>query len=148
MSEGDQTADYRLVFPKLTNENHQKTSEPDSRYNCIGYAAGSNLWWEPLAEGQYWPTGVLDESTIASYVGAFATRGYEVCADGDFEDGIEKVALFAIDGIPQHASRQLDALNWTSKLGQDLDISHELSTIEGGIYGLVVQYLRRPSAII
>ena len=145
MSEDDQTENYRQVFPKLTKDNHRKTSDPDIRYNCIGYAAGSELWWEPVVEEHFWPDGVPNEYTIEAYVGAFESRGYVVCEDGDFEDGIEKVALFANKGFPSHAARQLDAQNWTSKLGEDLDISHELSAIEGDFYGNVVLFLCRPS---
>ena len=75
----------------------------------------------------------------------FATLGYESCAGPEVEAGFDKVALFAdARGEPTHAALQVDARWWTSKLGWEEDIQHTLYGMEGGFYGDVVQYLRRP----
>jgi hypothetical protein len=43
-----------------------------------------------------------------------------------------------------HFAWQLKDGNWTSKLGKDVDISHKtLQAIEGEIYGIVRQILKR-----
>jgi hypothetical protein len=139
---------YRQVFPQLTDDNHVETSPHDATYNCIGHAAGTRLWWEPgptLGGALYWPPNVPQEKTIASYVEAYATKGYVECSDGDFEPGFEKVALYALNGTPQHAARQLDGTYWTSKLGQGEDISHQLDDLAGSFYGYVIKYLKRPN---
>lgn len=142
-----QPLDYRPAFPGLTDDNHKKTSEWDPRYNCIGFAAGTKLWWWPLrvpGVNRYWPPGVPQENTISAHVKAFEFKGYVECVDGSFETGFEKVALFAKDGEPTHAARQVDEYCWTSKLGPHIDIEHELKAVEGAIYGKVVRYLKRP----
>jgi len=44
-----------------------------------------------------------------------------------------------------HAARQLPDGKWTSKLGQLEDITHGTTdVIEGGDYGEVVQFMKRP----
>lgn len=139
--------DYRPAFPGLNDDNHKKTSEWDPRYNCIGWAAGTKLWWWPKRVGgvnRYWPPGVPQDMTVEAYVKAFEFKGYTECKDGSFETGFEKVALFAKDGEPTHAARQIDQYCWASKLGSNVDIEHELKAIEGKIYGNVVCYLKRP----
>jgi len=137
---------YRLAFPGLTDENHKETSKFDPKYNCIGYAAGTRLWWQPkplIGGNRYWPPGAPQEETIDAYVKAYEFKGYVVCADESFEEGFEKIAIFAKDGIPKHAALQVDSVFWTSKLGRAEDISHHLRAIEGSFYGNAVVFLRR-----
>jgi hypothetical protein len=40
-------------------------------------------------------------------------------------------------------ARQLDDGKWASKLGQERDIIHTLSGLEGAEYGTVVRFLKR-----
>lgn len=138
---------YRRAFAALTDDNHIETRPSDNQYNCIGHAAGSRLWWWPaevIGGALYWPPFVAREVTIEAFVSAYETIGYVDCGeDGTFEAGFEKVALYAKDGVPQHAARQLDAWHWTSKLGRSVDISHRLEHLEGEQYGKVVRYLKR-----
>jgi hypothetical protein len=35
----------------------------------------------------------------------FGTRGYRVCQEGTFEEGVEKIAIYTRNGAPQHAAR-------------------------------------------
>jgi len=137
---------YRQAFPKLTNDNHVETTQLDVTYNCIGHAAGTRLWWQPgpMLGGQpYWPPNVPPEETVDAYIKAYATIGYVECPDGGFEPGFEKVALYALNGTPKHAVRQIDAIYWTSKLGRSEDISHHLDDLAESFYGDVVRYLKR-----
>jgi len=72
--------------------------------------------------------------------------GYSPCSDGSPEAGWEKVALYATDEGPTHAARQMPNGRWTSKLGPEEDIEHELQGLSGAFYGSVVRFLRRAVA--
>ncbi len=136
-------------FPRLDRSNANWTAEsaPDKRYNCIGWAAGdSSQWWQPSGMGgDYWPPGAPLEVTVEAYRAAFEAEGYMPCPTGDFETGYEKVAIFAVAGIdPSHAARQRPDGQWTSKLGEGVDISHKSpEDVGGGLYGEIVLFLRR-----
>jgi len=52
---------------------------------------------------------------------------------------LEKIALYALQGVPSHAARLLANGLWTSKLGADIDLSHDLSELEGPRYGQVIK---------
>jgi hypothetical protein len=101
-------AHIQALFPRLATAPFRVTSEHDSSYNCIAWAAGvTNQWWWPLGEAAeaYWPDGVPRARTLEAFHAALATLGYSVCTD---EPGVEKVALFAdAHGLPTHAARQL-----------------------------------------
>lgn len=136
-------------FPKLHHSDYRETSPLDPVYNCIAWAAGDvNRWWWPIrfARAVYWPRGVPMQEDLPSFVAAFQILGFSPCQNGDLEAGFEKIALFAsADGTPTHAARQLNSGCWSSKLGEGHDIEHvSLIVLEGGIYGEVVQFLKRP----
>lgn len=134
-------------FPNLKDSGYQITSPKSRRYNCIAWAAGDqNRWWQPApqASGLYWPSGVAREVSISAYVAAFAALGFVECDNHQLETGFEKIALYALNGNPTHAARQLDNGRWTSKLGQMEDIEHTLEALTGEIYGEVAQILKRP----
>ena len=131
------------IFPKLRD--FRVTSPPSRRYNCIAWAAGvSNDWWWPRPR-VYWPPGALREPTLSAFIAAFAVLGYETCDDGALEEGVEKVAIYALqNGLPTHMARQLPSGRWTSKLGEAEDIEHASpAELEGVEYGAVVGYMRR-----
>ena len=132
-------------FPGLLLKGYKITSPINALYNCIAWAAGNkNYWWEPTnGAGYYWPPNIPREYTLDAYVQAYQTLGYEECDNYALERGIEKVAILVKNGIPQHATRQLKSGKWTSKLGRNKDISHELSGIEGRSYGQVAVILKR-----
>jgi hypothetical protein len=134
------------VFPNLQTEGCTPSSPATPNYNCIAWAAGdSNRFWWPLPENAaYWPTGIPREETIDAFVAAYGALGYEPCDSGEQEENYEKIALYAKGVEPAHAARQLPNGNWTSKLGQGIDIEHSLNGLEGSFYGQVIQFLRRP----
>jgi hypothetical protein len=84
--------------------------------------------------------------TLEVFREAFARLGYEACDHEDPEPGFEKVALFAREGTPAHAARQLPNGRWTSKLGKREDIEHALHDLTGLVYGSVVLIVKRPLA--
>src|SRR5207248_217125 len=92
------------VFPGLRGQPYQIKSPRDHRYNCIAFAAGDirNWWWPDDAGEDTWPAGVPRVETVEAFQNAFATLGYVVCDDDQFEQGYEKIALFALAGAPKH----------------------------------------------
>jgi hypothetical protein len=143
-------ARIRAEFPRLKKATFYVTSPEDPFYNCIAWAADDTTrWWWPVDHAlqmtkAYWPPHVDRREDITAFVAAFATLGYEPCADGDLEPGFAKIALFAdASGMPQHAAKQLPSGKWSSKLGVHEDISHTVYGLEGGQYGMVVKYLKR-----
>lgn len=138
------------LFPLLTDQYHEITSPPVRRYNCIAWAAcDSHRFWWPDAEGNaYWPEGITREETLASFVAAYQTLGYELCADGTLSEGIQKIAIYGrIENgmlMPTHASRQLSSGLWTSKMGKAEDISHASPDhLTGPLYGSVACFMYR-----
>lgn len=136
-------SEIKAGFPGLA-ATFQVTSEETRDYNCIGWAAGdTSRWWWPLYPS-YWPSEAAHEATLEAFVAAFATLAYAPCADGNLEEGVEKVVIYLRQGVPSHMARQLASGAWTSKLGDAWDIGHLLPTEVGGrIYGDAVQYLSR-----
>jgi hypothetical protein len=134
-------------FPKLAPpERFEITSPRTVAYNCIAWAAGETQrkWWPDKMGVAYWPKGVPREATLAAFVAAYATLGYRECDNGKLEPGCEKIAIFTKPaGTPAHAARQLPNGRWTSKLGNEFDIEHDLPGVECSQYGLVRQYLKR-----
>ena len=145
---GGKMAVNENLFPLLTATGYQITSSVDPNYNCVGWAAGqTSPWWWPDPGGfDFWPPEVARTESLAAFVQAFGTLGYEICQDSTLERGWEKVAIYALEGTPLHAARQLPNGKWTSKLGPDEDIEHELDGLAGTTYGAVAQILRRPTA--
>lgn len=138
--------DFLEAFPNLTATNHSITSPLDRQYNCIAWAAGeSDVWWWPDSMFTlYWPDEAPRTVTLGAFIEAFATKGYAPCEDGHFENGLEKVAIYALNGVPTHAARQTNDGNWSSKLGTSYDVSHSLEALTGPKYGVAVQFLKRP----
>lgn len=130
-------------FPNLDREGYSVESPYDPNYNCIAWAAGDvfRYWWPKRPA--YWPPTIPEDTSIETFTSLFEALGYSVCLEAEFEEGYEKVAIYALGGEVQHAARQLQNGKWTSKLGQDIDIEHTLAGLEGGLYGDVVKILKR-----
>jgi hypothetical protein len=137
------------LFPGLRGQPFRITSPRDRAYNCIAWAAGDDRkWWWPDPDGEdAWPSGVTRTETVEAFQEAFAALGFAVCAHDLFEVGFEKIALFALDGTPKHAARQLPTGRWSSKLGVREDIEHALHDLSGAVYGSVVLIMKRPAAV-
>ena len=94
--------------------------------------------------GFYWPPGAPEEDTVTAFIRCFEILGYEVCDSYELEQEYEKVVIYTKkDGSPTHAARQLPNGKWSSKLGADADISHEISALDGPCYGCVEVVMRR-----
>ncbi len=132
-------------FPKLRKSNHKINSSRSWYYNCFAFVVGNKkqFWW-PDDEG-FWPAGCRREESVGALVDVLKKFGFSECEDGNFEIGHERVAIYARAGIPQHVALQPTNRKgmWISKLGGAHDIIHELSALEDGDYGCVVEFLRR-----
>ncbi len=136
------------IFARLSYSYYKITSEEDSDYNCIAWAAGDNQeWWWP-DDDSFWPLGVPRQETIDAFIAAFETLGYVLCQDGNYQQGFAKIAIFADEGgFPTHAARQLPNGIWTSKCGELEDLDHELNALSGPdpAYGCIVRFMKKPT---
>ena len=134
-----------IKFPNAEDNGCQKLSDATPKYNCIAFANGdTENWWEPHADGK-WPDDIPYEWTLISLTLLFQRDGYVVCQDSELEPELEKVAIYALNGIPTHAALQLFNGKWASKLGKDKDIVHDaLDALNGPYYGEAVLFMRRP----
>lgn len=127
----------KTLFPALVK--YVETSPATEDYNCIAWACGDNTkWWWPN-EAVYWPQGIRCEETVDSFDELFLSGGAFHINSENVEAGIVKIALFALNGVPKHAARQLPNGMWTSKLGKAIDVAHSLRELEGDQYGIVTR---------
>ncbi|HXB41228.1 MAG TPA: hypothetical protein VNZ49_11850 [Bacteroidia bacterium] len=149
------------AFPLLANDPaFEITDKENINYNCIAYAACEfNEWWQALPIDKRpsvaldgvkynWPYDVPNDSKLSTLIEIFSKKKYEVCVNGNYEDGFRKICFYGHtpDKI-EHAARQYangkDAGKWTSKLGQSFTITHgEATFIESTEYGKVLCFMR------
>ena len=138
-----------IEFPLLATAGYTEKSPTTPKYNCIAWAAGEDhRWWSPMI-GYYWPPGAARANSIDAYVAAFGTVGYVPCGDDErfaplHEADHVRIAIYALNGVPKHAARQIDAQTRTSKIGRNVDIEHTLRGLEGPFYGTVRKILKKP----
>jgi len=134
------------LFPNLEKEGYSVESPPTPAYNCIAWAGGyDDAWYDPYhGTFSYWPRRIPREWSINALIQLFRSWGYSECADETFESEFQKIALYALDGTPTHAARQLPNGLWTSKIGADEDIFHHtLEGLEGEAYGEAIKFFKR-----
>jgi hypothetical protein len=142
----DINAELEQDWPGLAQAQYRVTSKHTGDYNCLAWAIEeTDRWWSPLPEDDYyWPEGVPREVSVAAFVKAYETLGFALCAGGELEAGMEKLAIYVTaDARPQHVARQLPNGLWTSKLGRLEDIEHELDGLAGKLYGTVQCFMKR-----
>ena len=124
----------------------QVTSNYNKRYNCIAHAMDDKTqpWWPVNRYPYFWPSGCEIRSTLAAFTSAFATKRYKPCEDGCLEKGQEKVALYSKGDRITHAAKQKENGRWSSKMGDNVDIEHDLPGVECQLYGQVVAFFSRP----
>jgi hypothetical protein len=126
------------IFPNLRTTNRTITSEIDPNYNCVAWALrDTERWWEPYGivipapfPPYYWPENIPHDLSPRTFISLFETQGFEVTEDPDLENGVEKLALYVRKNQFQHVARQLPNGRWTSKIGRQEDIEHELNDLK------------------
>lgn len=140
-------------LPGLDGADYQITSSPTDDYNCVAWALGEDdTWWSPWEPGVlYWPDGLARDEHVSTFLELFAGQGFEVCADAEIQDGFEKIAVFADEENFTHVALQLPTGRWSSKLGGNCDIEHDLEDLTrlrspsaDYRYGEIVAFMRRP----
>jgi hypothetical protein len=129
-------------------------SEPTDRYNCLGFAVGRRVWWEPpdpddtdnFASADYWPDNVQRDKSIDAYIKAAETEGFTLCDNGNWEQGFEVIVLFyaLTDKAFTHAARQKSPGIWESKIGALSDIEHTYDGLDNAKYGAGRVFMKRP----
>ena len=138
------------TFPRLTVRNCRPTSPVDENYNCIAWAVGDqeHWWWPDPLFLNYWPPEVPREESLQAFERALGLAGYVERSDARVDVGKEKVAIYASSsGMPTHAARQVADGWWASKLGENIDIEHQLEALDGPEYGRIALVLARPSRL-
>lgn len=152
---GKEAEKIKHFFPGLKYDKDFKvTSKATYEYNCIAWALQYTdrfMWPDSGATSgldgvYYWPDGVEKCVDINTFIEAFRQQGYEICTNGDYEEGYRKIALYVKPGTTEctHAARQLRNGLWTSKLGNWEDIQHGTAlTIQGVAYGVLGCYMKK-----
>ena len=126
MSRSGQQRKLELALPALRTSRYVIRGGATGDYNCIAWAAGSDSdWWAPFHLRDHWPAGAPRDDDLTSVMAALATVGYEPCDDGQLQEGREKIAFYAIDGLFTHVAVQIADGRWSSKLGPDELIEHD-----------------------
>lgn len=145
--------DLELMLPGLRDTPYKVTSDATPAYNCVAWAVGeTHRSWDPFdPPSKHWPAQVLRDDTVEALQDALATEGFAPCADGCLEADFVKLAIFADEEGFTHVARQLSSGRWTSKLGADCDIEHDLEALVSRRspsaqyrYGEIVAFMRRP----
>lgn len=137
---------YKKLFPLLIDYELLDNSESNI-YNCISFTIGKKdiISW-PINELGYWPT--KKELSKDSFDVFYDFHGFIKCSlDFSYDPDFIKVALFMSNGVPTHASLQVDNDWWESKIGSLGIIRHDLFQIEDNVYGEVVQIYKKPKFI-
>ncbi len=142
-----------LWLPGLERSRFAVTSPRSTAYNCIAWALGNaESWWDPdeHADEASWPEDVARDVGVETLKLVFVGAGFTDCSRSDLEEGLEKIALYAEGTEFTHVARQLPSGRWTSKLGEDCDIEHELEALvsppgrsTAWRYGEVVAFMQR-----
>jgi hypothetical protein len=136
-------------FPTLCVTGYRVESPKDVSYNCIAYVVGDKTrHWSPTVlpiPGYYWPPNARRDDHPDALKSVFEAEGYEICTDGDLEEGYEKIALYVDkNGEWTHAAKQEINGEWSSKLGDEEDIRHKTPhCFSDAIYGEIAYFMRR-----
>src|SRR5258708_31227200 len=94
---------------------------------------------------EYWPSSAPRNESLGAFIKAFESIGYELADDVPRKTkGYERITLYALNGRPTHAAKQLPNGKWSSKLGGAEDIEHTLTGLHGEKYGKAVHFMPRP----
>ena len=140
------------LLPRLRNGGYEITSDQADQPNCIGYALGSNLYFDPVAiggwlAGYYWPPDIGDDYSVETSLRLFGLFRFQECDGGDLEPGMEKIAIYiGEDQETSHVALQLPSGEWTSKLNKLEDIRHRTldELISPPEYMAVAKFMSRP----
>lgn len=124
-----------------------KTSDKNKNYNCVSWVVGINdRWLWPIDDGNpywYWPADIKEGDYVESFIDLLSNMGFVICFSGIYEESYDKVVVYGDSLGPTHLAKQLDEKYWSSKLGDDEDVKHELKTFDNGGYGEIKCFMKR-----
>jgi hypothetical protein len=137
-----------IGFPNIRDA--FQTSPATQDYNCVAWALEINdeFWWPKPAPDYYWPDGVPREETKEAFIRVFEIHGYTevpliVSGSEKPPAEVERIAIFVKSGEITHVARQMRSGKWTSKMANDMDMTHDLDELVPG-YGAVSWIMERP----
>lgn len=115
----------REAYPRATAKNFRITSPP-AFYNCISWVErDTGRWWEPGGIGGfYWPAELGDATDLDAYYRLFRYLGFDDCASGSLEPGVEKICIYARNRSFVHVAFQRSDGEWSSKISDNCDVRH------------------------
>src|SRR3989338_4893773 len=138
------------IFPNLASAGYKITSPATEEYNCIAWAINKvdTVFWPDTLDLFSWPDTLPREEDLGVVSSFFRSHGYEDCTNTTLEKGFQKIALYVTDNDKfTHVARQLHDGNWTSKIAEHEDITHNsLAALVGNRCGQVgsVMKIRTP----
>jgi hypothetical protein len=129
---------FHKSFPHLTDENYKPTSKATPEppvagtyfiYNCFAFVVNdeTKFWWPGDDEYSYWPH-LNAPDTVQELMSVLEEDfNYEECADGSYEKGVQKIAIFVNGGDPVHIAIQPPHRSgiWKSKMQCNIDMEHD-----------------------
>ena len=135
------------IFGKPLEDDKQfvVNSSDTFSYNCIAWAMGMDDRWvdHQLIPWHWWPSGVQRNNSKQALIDAFAALGFEETTNPSYEQGYEKVALYAKGDEWSHAAKIIDSLKLHSKFGALNDAFHSGGDSLSIRYGYIYAYMRR-----
>lgn len=142
------------IFPNLKTTQYRLTSPEDANYNCVSWAIHNHQdesyptdWWEPAPMSKYyWPIERNEDYSLQSYQAVFEALGYSICQPTHLNEGYTRISIFSHNGFFKHVCRQdiIKPNRWLSKIGQKVDIEHELEALSGSFYGYPTVFMEKP----
>jgi hypothetical protein len=141
---GSEHTGLAAAFPHLAADDYCIIAPPDSSYNCIAWSvSNTNQWIWDQVDSVY---GDGDGTASIADFDAFY-QATQSLTPTDQPNSNTLVALFAKGTNPTHAALtssfppSCGQIPFTSKLGKQWVISHDLNQLEGGsVYGNIVRY--------
>lgn len=135
-------------WPNLTDNDFEFKSVRTTKYNCLAWAIRINT--QSVEMFYFQKKHGLDPNNLDHSVNGYAKileqfYGFEVCDDGSYEEGFEKILLYG-DHEEEwtHAARLVKKDLWVSKLGGWEDIEHtNVDCLNGVEYGSPKLYMRK-----
>jgi hypothetical protein len=137
--------DVERDFPGLVGVNYGLSDE-NFNVNCLAYAMGdSSNWWEPPnGQGQYWPDGFDEDTSVKTIEKILKLHGYTEEIEIGTMPTEDAIAIYG-DGKEWMHFAKFSNGTWSSKLGDGHDVDgHSLEHLVGHIYGGVCKILSRP----
>ena len=135
--------------PRLRDSEHCVTSKPTDAYNCVAWVQRDlDHRWDP---DYHWPADLPcpdGQPDLDCYLELFGRWDFEECADGSYEPGLLKIAIYSEGGYFHHVAKQLRINAWSSKMGMAHDLWHrELDALYETLYypgATVTHFMQRP----